>query len=188
MEKQAVLQKEAHEVLGKLQLLEILSKYGKPEIVGSVALGLMTWPDIDIEVVTDLKEEYMWEVAKHLFNFFNVIDVGIADHTKGKVPHLPKGLYISARYKEEKSENKWKIDIWLKDPKQEREQLSVDWIKSRLTDENRKIIFEIKSELASHPQYRKTIFSVDIYDAVLEEGVKNLEEFKNYLKESNREL
>lgn len=43
------LQQEAHKILGEIHLMNLLSKYGKPEVIGSVALGLMTWRDIDIE-------------------------------------------------------------------------------------------------------------------------------------------
>ena len=61
------LQKEAYEVLEKLDLLNILSTYGKPEIVGSLATGLMTWRDIDLEVVDKIDEDKYWDVVKKIF-------------------------------------------------------------------------------------------------------------------------
>jgi len=44
------LQREAHAVLDDLGLLMFLAPVGHAKIVGSLALGLMTWPDIDIDV------------------------------------------------------------------------------------------------------------------------------------------
>ena len=58
----------------------------------------------------------------------------------------------------------------------------------KLNPDNKKIILEIKSAIADNPQYRKNIFSVDIYNAVLKEGVKDLDQFKAYLKKTNKSL
>ncbi len=41
---------------------------------------------------------------------------------------------------------------------------------------------QIKEQISSNPLYRKEIFSTDIYEAVLNHGVKDLKEFKSYLE------
>ena len=89
---------------------------------------------------------------------------------------------MTSKYQEDKADV-WKIDIWFK--KQESRD---DWIRSGLTDETRLAILEIKSEIASNPKYRKSIFSTDIYQAVLEKGVKDLRGFRASLQETGREL
>jgi len=51
------LQAEASEIIDGLALLELLGQYGRAEIVGSVALGLVVKPDIDLHLLvsgTDL--------------------------------------------------------------------------------------------------------------------------------------
>jgi len=59
--------RQAHEVLEALNLLHFLSKYGRPKIVGSVALGLMTWRDIDIdlEITGEVNDQDFWQTAQY---------------------------------------------------------------------------------------------------------------------------
>lgn len=65
--KQNQLQVEAMQVVEKLQLTQILSKYGQVHLVGSVVLGLMTWKDIDIEVIVEnLDKNIIAEVMKQI--------------------------------------------------------------------------------------------------------------------------
>lgn len=62
------------------------------------------------------------------------------------------------------------------------------WIKDSLKEEHRLPILQIKHAISSHPKYRKQIFSVDIYKAVIEDGVRDLAGFKGHLQETNRTL
>ena len=48
---------------------------------------------------------------------------------------------------------------------------------SCMTEELRGRILEIKKAIWVHPDYRKTLLSVHIYEAVLEEGVKDVDSF-----------
>jgi hypothetical protein len=50
LRRQDALQAEAGIVLEDLELVKLLSQLGKPVQLGSSALGLMVWPDIDITV------------------------------------------------------------------------------------------------------------------------------------------
>ncbi|MCL4417194.1 MAG: hypothetical protein M1365_10940, partial [Actinobacteria bacterium] len=54
--------------------------------------------------------------------------------------------------------------------------------------EKRLIILQIKEALIKNKKYKIEIFSIDVYKAVLEKGVKNLEEFKEYLKSVGKNL
>ena len=62
--------------------------------------------------------------------------------------------------------------------------LAAFWTKQKLNPENILSILEIKSQCWKDPGYRRTFSSSDIYDAVLEHGVKSLEEFREYLLNS----
>lgn len=50
-QRQAALQAEAETVEADLGLIELLSSVGRPVRVGSVALGLMVWRDLDLTVI-----------------------------------------------------------------------------------------------------------------------------------------
>jgi len=55
--RQQALQAEANEVLAQLDLHRVLGDIGMSVLVGSAALGLMTWGDIDVTVVCKSLDE-----------------------------------------------------------------------------------------------------------------------------------
>ena len=66
--KQQNLQSDAHKLIEKLDLVNMLSIIGKPVLVGSAATGLMTWKDIDFSVIAEKpNEEAYWNVIKELY-------------------------------------------------------------------------------------------------------------------------
>ncbi len=188
LKQQEELQKAGKQLLEKIGLIEFISKLGKPEIVGSMASGLMIRPDVDIEVIADeINDEDYWETVRFLFyikNFYH--SLYIQDFRKSQNPNTPKGLYIGTRVNSDGKE--WKIDLWFISPRKPGEQNYNEWIKGKINNSNRKIILEIKSEIYKNPKYTKEIFSIDIYKAVIEDRVKNLEDFAKYLSQTNRSL
>ena len=186
LKQQKELQKEGNRLLKRTGLIEFLSQFGTVRINGSLASGLMVWPDIDLEVVSEtISEDNFWKAVRFLFSI-EKHNTFIQDFRESTNPNTPKGLYIGKKINEGK--NIWKIDIWFITPRQDGELNYNDWIKDKLTEENKKIILEIKNQIYDDPKYRKEIFSIDIYKAVIENGVKNLEEFKIYLQNQGRSL
>lgn len=199
LQKQNQLQTKAKEVIEKLQLIQILSKYGQVQLVGSVVLGLMTWKDIDIEVIVEnLNKIIIAEVMRQIMEKSERrLDFAFIDNGDTFDPRNPTGMYLNIKYfgyelKQEelfgKNENIWKIDIWFVLPNAARSLEKTETIKRQLTTEKQNAILEIKNILASHPKYRKEIFSTDIYTAVLEKGVSNIDEFKKYLNETGKNI
>ncbi len=193
LKQQKQLQEEAHEVLKNIKLLSILTKYGIPFLVGSVETGLMAWKDIDLEVIVkNINKDLIAEITSSLIrNSARRLDFSIVDNRNpddsGKGPI---GYYIGLKYydpttpkKELVSSNKntWKIDLWLVLEGNARSDKSTEDLKAKLNSENRQIILDIKNQIMEHPLYRYEIFSTDIYSAVLENNVTNIEEFKSYL-------
>jgi len=66
LDQQDALQHEADEVVKELRLEELLATAGKPVRVGSSALGLMVWRDLDITVVCSRLQ--VDEIARICFN------------------------------------------------------------------------------------------------------------------------
>lgn len=178
------MRRDALELINKWNLLEHLSKYGDAYTVGSVALDLMTWRDIDLEVICNKEptRKNAFEVAELLFLENNFRRVTPIDYRNGDGIAKPKGLYIGGEYIN-KDKNKWKVDVWLLTPDSANAKKKTQEIKGKLTPEYKKRILNLKSQLHNHPKYRKQILSVDIYDAVLNRGVASLEDFKKYLQE-----
>jgi hypothetical protein len=183
------LQHQAQEVLESIDLLNYLSGFGKPIIVGSVALGLMTWHDIDIdcEMPGNLKEEDFWEAARYLLTLEQVRLITLVDNRQSIEKNRPQSMYIGAKYQAVDGAI-WKIDIRFVSEQYAIAQKYLESISSKLTKENRKAILEIKNVVALDSRYRIEISSVDIYKAVLDEGIMDLEGFKEELLKSGIEL
>jgi hypothetical protein len=92
--------------------------------------------------------------------------------------------YYYALFYQSDGSHEWKIDIsiWISDPPHV-ERLPPSSLIARLNDETRLAILWIKDQWFARPEYRMTVSSVDIYDAVLDHGVRTPEEFAAYLRE-----
>jgi hypothetical protein len=187
MRTQNQLQAEAQNILDKMGLISFLEKYGQPIIVGSVAVGLMTWRDIDIEVVVNkVSIEDLLEIAKFLIQNPNIRNIQLQDNTGLRLnPQNPNGMYVGFKYKDEKD---WKGDIWLLSENQHTGKDDIEWLNTNMTPERKEAILMIKSQIASHPEYRKNIFSMDIYKAVIGKNVTTYGEFLGYLETIGKKL
>lgn len=187
--RQDILQKAAHQQITELDLRSMLSSFGDVIVVGSVVTGLMTWPDIDIEVIVQKvpTKEMVAELAQRLFIHGGMIRVWMMDN-RGKIDlKQPSGLCVGS--KRVVDELIWKFDIWfLLEGEQRSGKDDLEWVKKNLTPQSKKYILQIKDKIASNPKYRKEIFSIDIYRAVLNEGITTVTEFSKYLKKSGRSL
>jgi len=179
-----LIKSQADKLLENWNLLNYLNKYGDAYSVGSVALDLMTWRDIDLEVICEKEpsKNDAIDVARYLFNIDGFRKVSPIDYSDGDGIKKPKGLYIGAEYID-LDKNKWKVDVWLLATSLARTKEKTEEIRNDLTPEYKEIILDIKSQVHDHPLYRKKIVSVDIYDAVIKNGVKNLDDFKKYLED-----
>jgi len=170
-------------------LSEILTGYGQFNIVGSYALRLMVWRDLDIHIVrAELDRKSFFELGAKIADLLRPHRMHYRDQTIISTEGLPTGLYWGV-YLGDEREGAWKIDIWLTHSEGFRaagEQC--ERISQRLTDANRQVILEIKSACWKHPQYRKGFSSIDIYDAVIDHGINNVEEFWSFLRDRGRSI
>lgn len=168
---------EADDIL-RSGLLSILGGHGEVHMVGSYALELMTWRDLDIHVVReDLDVGAFFglggEIARHL----KPHRMHFRDESTVGTPDLPRGLYWGIYLGDERA-GAWKIDVW------QTNQQAFDLVRrfgeelsARLNDTNRAVILEIKAACWRHPQYRRGFTSADVYAAVLDRGVRDVQGF-----------
>jgi hypothetical protein len=176
------IKKEADQILYEQQLLSILSDYGKPYVTGSYAMDLMTWRDLDIYLQTDtIQEEEFFSLGARINHQFKPVKMSYRNERIGRTPGLPAGLYWGIYFGNERK-GAWKIDIWAIGEKECSERVQFcEKLSDRITGENRHAIMEIKSSCWTDPSYRKSYTSKDIYEAVLENGIRNVESFKKYM-------
>lgn len=176
-----IILNEADEILYEFGLYDSLKKFGNPQVSGSYLLKLMTWRDLDIYLESEsIDNETFFELGKEISIKLNPSKMSFRNELIGKTPHLPKGLYWGVHTNH--FDQKWKIDIWAIDSEEvKQKQSGVEELMFKIDNYKRRSILELKNQLHSHPLYRKTFFSVDIYDAVLNDKITSLEQFKEWL-------
>lgn len=132
----------------------------------------MVWPDIDITVATpgvpDL--DAALAVIPRLMKEAGVRKLNIVDRRGRANDHLPAGIYLGPDIVHEKIA--WQVDIWLVDRATVIErQAQTDRFMARMTDTHRREILAIRQVAAASDVYHRGVSSVDIYTAVLEDGV-----------------
>mgnify|MGYP003553278143 CR=1 FL=1 len=172
---------EAYEILEKTNAIEILSKLGKVDIVGSLKLKLMYRRDIDLFVVSDVINT---DMAKKITQFFleaNIFKkVTLIDYYKVQIDDMPRGFYweliiFYAGYD-------WKIDVWYLKPEEIYTRMVFDALKkfelALLKNHSKaEIILEIKEAYFDGVKYKDNVTGFDIYTAVFDRGINSLEEF-----------
>jgi hypothetical protein len=182
------IKQEADDILYTQGLFGMLSKYGKPFVTGSYVLNLMTWRDLDIYLQKEnMGEEEFFKLGTELNDRFHPEKMSYRNERIKQTQGLPAGLYWGVYFGNERK-GAWKIDIWAVDEKECRQRINFcDDIAARLDPFSQKKILAIKSYCWQDPEYRRSYTSNDIYKAVLDKGVANLEEFKIYLQTKKRE-
>jgi hypothetical protein len=187
LQRQRLLQDEAQRVLEELNLIELLSKGGVLRQTGSSTLGLMVWRDIDLQVSSPgLSIEQAFALLHPLLIHPRVKHVRYFHQSAHfKLTGLDERYFFMVFYEQE-DHAEWKLDIsfWLGEgihPEPVHEA-----IKQQLTPVTCLTILQIKEVWYQLPAYRSEVYSTDIYDAVLQHGVRTLAEFDHYLAQRGK--
>jgi len=162
-------------------LFHLISSVGPACVIGSFALYLMTWPDIDVSVQlpheTDIST--FFNLAQEIANQFQAAKMTFSNQfIRPDVP-FDYGLYWGMRLLY--AGRTWKVDLWRygKDVYQANLQ-AFNELQSQLQNADRMAILRIKNEACRRPQYRSEISSVEIYKAVAERQIQTVEEFDEW--------
>ena len=171
-EQDEALRREADALLARI--LPILRDFGTPHVSGSYSLQLMTWRDLDIYLeMTPPDAVAFLELGRRLGETLHPRKMSFTDHLNFPATEPVTGLYWGIR------SDGWKIDVWGVAPEVCSERLGCcESLRARLTPETRLAILTIKNEICRLPEYRKTITSQDIYEAVLDRGARSVADFR----------
>ncbi|MEO6571860.1 MAG: hypothetical protein ABIO83_09970 [Ilumatobacteraceae bacterium] len=179
------LEADAEVVRADLGLDSLLGLIGESHVVGSAALGLMVWPDIDITVVCDeLVPVELYRAAESLVAHPRVRQITIRNDAgpwNNDPDTYPDGIYWGIDYRNER--RNWNLDIWfVTDAERQPDLRHLRELGPRITDETRTAILEIKHAWFGRPEYGTTVTSFGIYTAVLDDGVRSPAEFDQHLR------
>jgi hypothetical protein len=179
----ATIRAEADRLLAS-GLRDILSMYGEVCLHGSYVLRLMTWRDLDIRIVRQEQDRtQFFFLGERIANHLSPHRMHFRNEMAGLTERLPRGLYWGI-YLGDERKGAWKLDIWAVSPgDHEATAARTKHLCERLTSDERIAILKLKSELWSHPEYRRGFSSQDIYEAVLERGIRDLTAFRVFIRE-----
>ncbi len=176
LQNQEELQLEAIRIIDEIGILELLNSYGEAKIVGSVAHKLIVKKDIDVHLLT---KRDLLEITFLVLDFFknqnNRIEVYYEDFRDHK-----SAMFIGVKDYPGSTHN-WYIDIWITSNREYTGFDQVGYFKRVLTQNQRKTILLIKEKYDAMGMLNNGFSSV-VYEAVLNEKVTNLKQFKQYLQ------
>ncbi len=166
----------ANKLLYDFGLLNELNNYGTPFIVGSYAMDLMAWNDLDIYVSNEsMTTEKLYELTSFILNTFHPVWY----EAKKDVVDVKTAWFHG--FETEILGELCNVDIWFFDNDTITEALNFsENIKQNLWDNPRlkEVVINIKQSLIANEQYGFDKFSsMDVYTAVFEDNVRSYKDF-----------
>jgi hypothetical protein len=175
------LKTEADLLIRRCGLPELLAVYPGWFIGGSYSYDLMCWRDLDLYVLDlerDLKQ--CFAIGYELTARLGAQKSRFTNNVGGE----PSGFYWGIRLGDAR-QGAWKLDVWFLDQAgYEQHAAYSSAMREKLTTENRLIILAIKEAYWRRPEYRDTVTGDMIYRAVLDHGVKTINDFERFIKEN----
>lgn len=141
----------------------MLTKAGTPVKVGSAALDLMAWRDLDITVVcSKLNIATISGIASQLVSCPQVRDLNFINDTGNwnTDPTYPDGYFLGITH-ESNTGNKWELDIWFVDgPKKQPDLRHIRTKPDQLTPAAIVSILSMKTVWSTRPEYGKQVTSL----------------------------
>ena len=183
--RQSALQAEAREVLDELDLAALLAGIGPLLLAGSFVSGLMCWRELDAMVLAgrDFSPQDVMRLAQRLVGQVGITSLEYRDERGAR---CVTGQVRDERYRlavtVDREGPPWRIDLtlWLHDS-----HLNVTrWheeLRERITPAQRIAVLRIKDVWHRRPAYPDQVGGLDIYTAVIEDGVRTPREFAAWL-------
>lgn len=166
--------KTAERILEETGVVETLSPYGKVSIGGSYALDLMYGPDIDITVECKNPREASAECLNSFVKDSKFQKYEYGDFVKHPRENRPAGYIVNLRNVFD--DRMWEVEIWFFESINREDEEYIGEINRQLTDELRERILLIKNQREEKKITKHILSSVKIYDAVLNNGAKSIDD------------
>jgi hypothetical protein len=184
LQKSHAIKQEADKFLAKKKITEILSKYGEVIFTGSYATDLMTWRDLDIQLlIADSlqSQDVFLAIIKDLLPDHELDKVTLMNSTPNKYQSLPLGLYLGLDYKI--TGIKWKVDIWTLEETYLVKDLALkSLILEKLTPDLKELILKVKFTLMADSTRVPQGLSYNIYQAIFQYNLTKEEEVFDFLE------
>lgn len=170
-----LIRRNADKILYEYGLLDMLRAIGTPHIVGSYQMDMMAWNDLDIDIENDgMSLPKLYRLTGQILETFR------PSWYEAKEERTPEGRTVWFHgFEAMVGGELWNVDLWFFD----RETIAAaeqycSRVASAASAVQREQIVAIKRGLLERELYAYDKFhSMDVYRAVLEEDVRNIDEF-----------
>ena len=177
----------ADKILYGMGLYDYLDKIGTPHIIGSYKMDMMAWNDLDIDIENHaMSAEKLYELTAFILHTFHPLWY----EAKEEINDENKTVWFHGFHTIVDGEL-WNLDLWFFDKETiYKAEHYCDKIvnKVRQKPESREYIIKIKQDLLEQDLYNFYQYSsMDVYRAVLEQGITSTDELlERYVKVENR--
>jgi hypothetical protein len=179
--RQAELQADGRRLLDELAVDRVLAEIGPVRYTGSFVSGLMSWPDLDVMVLSNPEFTPTDVLALQTRIIANQGVIGF-DYRDERGARSPTGEPRDERYHlptfVQRGPRVWRLDltVWLRD---DHTNLTAwhEQLRETITAEQRSAVLRIKDVWHRRPEYPDVVSGMEIYAAVLEHGVRTAEQF-----------
>ena len=162
-------------ILYKYGLMKKLEELGQAHIVGSYRMDMMAWNDLDIDIENQtMTLDKLYELTSFILDTFHPVWY----EAKEEVNDEGKTVWFHG-FETMITGELWNVDLWFFDKETiENAEKYCDTIAENTSQKQKEIIVNIKEQLISRDLYSfEQYTSMDVYKVVLENNVKNVEEF-----------
>ena len=156
-------------------LLDELTKYGKPHIIGSYRMDMLAWNDLDIDIENGtMSIEKLYQLTEWILKTFKPVWY----EAKEEIIADGKTVWFHG-FETNITGELWNIDLWFLDKDTiESAEKYCDEIAEKATGSQKEQIVKIKQELIARKLYSFDKFtSMDVYSAVINNGISSIDEF-----------
>src|SRR5262245_42282340 len=187
--RQSALQDEAREVLAELDLAALVADVGPLLVTGSFVSGLMCWRELDVMVLVgrDFSPQDVMGLLARIVRRAGVTGLEYRDERGAR---CVTGQFRDERYHVTltvEHAGRWQIDLtlWLHDLHRN----VTCWheeLRERITADQRIAVLRIKDDWHRRPGYPHHVGGLDIYTAVIDDGIRTLDQFASWLVQRGR--
>ena len=166
---------QANRILYEFGLLEKIEELGVPHIIGSYRMDMMAWNDLDIDIENEeMSLEKLYELSAFILDKFHPIWY----EAKEEVNEEGKTVWFHG-FETMITGELWNIDLWFFDKETIHNAIRYcDNITQNANEIQKERIIQIKEDLIARDLYSFEKYkSIDVYKAVLERDVADVEEF-----------
>ena len=158
-----LLRAEADHLLS-LGLFDILQQHCDVTVVGSYALNLMTWRDLDLYGdATDVDLESIYDIVNGITPIYHPV------WFEGKEDRMSDRRCFFVGFETDLlGTGRWNVDIWFFEREiLDQQHADLTRLQQEITQDIQQTILRLKTTLCMRGDYGKTIQSIHLYDAVI---------------------